>query len=267
MDQENLSEASAAGLRASYRVARAGTQDTTRANVFSEMMAHPMPPPAPPNSAHRLWAQRVVLVTITLGFSALLYLAIDIFQEAPPIPDRVTAPDGTVLFTGNDIREGQQVFLKYGLLDNKAIWTRKPKESRISSELQNTLALHGAMHIAKQRYGLTLDQLTPDQRTQILAEVSRELKRNHYDPKTRVLAVSPSYGDWYKTQPQVWQERLSKPSKNAGSKPQAIHDQSEIKQLSAFVAWTEWASSAQAKDTKATADTYPVSATALLGGP
>lgn len=227
MDQENLSEASASSFGASYRLApdRAATRDTARANVLSEMMVHRMPPPAAPSPARRRWAQRVVLVTIALGFASLLYLTIDIFQEAPPIPDRVTAPDGTVLFTGDDIREGQQVFLKYGLLDNKAIWTRKSNDSRISSE------------------------------------------HNHYDPKTRVLAVGPSYGDWYKTQPQAWKERLAKPSKNAGSKPQAIHDQSEIKQLSAFVAWTEWASSAHAKDTKATADTYPVSATALLGGP
>jgi len=249
MDQENVEETSVSSFGASNRL-RESTQYQTL-------------PSATLTPIRQRWAQRVVLVTMTLGFAGLLYLTVDIFQEAPPIPDQVTAPDGTILFTGDDIREGQQVFLKYGLLDNKAIWSRGSSDPRVSSEQQNTLALHGASHIAKQRFGLTVDQLTPDQRTQILAEVSQALKQNHYDPKTRVLAVGPSYGDWYKTQPQAWKERLAQPSKK-GSKPQPIHDQSEIKQLSAFVAWTEWASSTQAKETKAPVDTYPVSAAALV---
>lgn len=58
---------------------------------------------------------------MVLGFSALILLTVKVYHEAPPIPDRVVVADGSTLFTGEDIREGQQVFLKYGLMDNGSI--------------------------------------------------------------------------------------------------------------------------------------------------
>lgn len=250
MDQENVEQTSVSSFSASNRL-RESTQYQTL-------------PSATLTPICQRWAQRVVLVSIALGFAALLFITVQIFREAPPIPDRVTAPDGTVLFTGKDIRQGQQVFLKYGLLDNTTILARGPNDSDSSSEPQNTPALHGAMRIAQQRYGLTLAQLSPEQRTQIAAEVSRELTRNHYDPKTGVLAVGPSYGDWYKTQPQAWKERLAKPAKKGGKAPHQIRNQDELNQLSAFVAWTEWATNAHPRSEHARDNVVqPVSAAAL----
>jgi nitric oxide reductase subunit B len=59
---------------------------------------------------------------MALGFSALILVTVKVYHEAPPIPDHVMGPDRSVLFTGEDIRDGQQVFLKYGLMDNETIW-------------------------------------------------------------------------------------------------------------------------------------------------
>ena len=38
------------------------------------------------------------------------------YQAAPPITDRVVSASGTPLYTGNDVRAGQDVFLKNGLM-------------------------------------------------------------------------------------------------------------------------------------------------------
>lgn len=67
------------------------------------------------------WWRRASILTMALGFSVLILLTVKAYDDAPPIPDKVTAPDGSVLFTGADIRDGQQVFLKYGLMDNGSI--------------------------------------------------------------------------------------------------------------------------------------------------
>lgn len=262
MDQESMSTQATDGFPPNPLMLdqRAVRNAAARAQILARGVQQALPP-VTPQPARRRWAQRVVLVMITLGFATLLYATLQIFQDAPPIPDRVTAPDGTVLFTGDDIREGQQVFLKYGLLDNRSVWTRRPSDPGISSELQNTLALHGATRIAQQRYGVSFEELTPEQRAQIIAEVRLELQRNRYDPKTRVLAVGPNYGDWYKTQPQAWQERLSQPARKGG-KTTALRDPGEINQLSAFVAWTEWAS--HVKDKNPPVQMHAVSAAALV---
>lgn len=68
------------------------------------------------------WWRRACLFTMALGFSVLILLTVKVYYEAPPIPDKVTDPDRSILYTGKDIRDGQQVFLQHGLMDNGTIW-------------------------------------------------------------------------------------------------------------------------------------------------
>ena len=189
------------------------------------------------------WWRRASLLTMALGFSVLILLTVKVYHEAPPTPDKVAGPDGSVLFTGDDIRDGQQVFLKYGLMDNGTIWGHGAMLGPdFSAEYLHTLALHNATSIAQRRYGLPLDRLTPAQRAMVEAEVRTELKQNRYDPQTGVLAVGPDFEDWFQHQPSVWNLYFSTPARNGGLSAGTISDPGELKQLSAFVTWTAWAS-------------------------
>src|SRR5688572_18198972 len=69
----------------------------------------------------RGWFQGALLV-ILVGFTILLYLAVRVHVEAPPIPTRVVDPTGRVLFTGADILTGQQLFLRNGLMEYGSIF-------------------------------------------------------------------------------------------------------------------------------------------------
>ena len=68
------------------------------------------------------WWGRAVAFTFVLGFTVLILLTVKAYQNAPPVAGRVVDPAGTVVFTGDDVRRGQDVFLKYGLMDNGTIW-------------------------------------------------------------------------------------------------------------------------------------------------
>lgn len=65
-----------------------------------------------------------------VGFVALAGLAVLIWITAhtysndvgAPIPARVADIQGQTVFTGEDIIAGQQVFQKYGLMENGSIW-------------------------------------------------------------------------------------------------------------------------------------------------
>src|SRR5687767_12115920 len=67
------------------------------------------------------WIQAVVLVSV-FGFTVLGYMAARTYQAEPPIPDRVVASSGTHLFSGNDVRAGQDVFLRNGLMQYGSIF-------------------------------------------------------------------------------------------------------------------------------------------------
>jgi nitric oxide reductase subunit B len=68
------------------------------------------------------WWRRASLLTMVFGFAVLILLTFKVYHEGPPVPDKVIGPDGALVFTGEDVRDGQQVFLEYGLMDNGSIW-------------------------------------------------------------------------------------------------------------------------------------------------
>ncbi|MBU6486784.1 MAG: hypothetical protein KGQ57_03070, partial [Burkholderiales bacterium] len=64
------------------------------------------------HSTRRLW--RWLGLVCLLSFAALLWLGREIYLAAPPIPSAVVSDSGQVLFTGDQVKRGQQVWLAAG---------------------------------------------------------------------------------------------------------------------------------------------------------
>ena len=58
----------------------------------------------------RGWVQATLLVVLC-GFFILGLLAYRTYMAHPPVPQRVVDSKGRIVYTGRDIKEGQQVFL------------------------------------------------------------------------------------------------------------------------------------------------------------
>lgn len=114
-----------------------------------------------------------------------------------------------------------------------------------SAAYLHTLALHNAASIASERYGRPLESLASSQRAMVEAQVRTQLKQNRYDTESGVLAVGLAYKAWFGRQAGVWSDYFSDPGRNGGLRARTISDPGELKQLSAFVAWTAWASVAK----------------------
>ncbi len=67
------------------------------------------------------WRHSIILVMIA-GFSVLTLVTVLTYTNAPPIPERAVDTAGAVVFTGADILMGQEVFLKYGLMEHGTLW-------------------------------------------------------------------------------------------------------------------------------------------------
>lgn len=187
------------------------------------------------------WRQAVILVMI-LGFSVLMGLAIKTYRDAPPIPDKVTSESGDIIFTGQDILAGQQVFLKYGLMDNGTVWGHGAYLGPdFSAEYLHTLSGDAAEAIAIQRYNRALNALTPAERNAVRAEVQQVLKQNRYNPQTETLVLTPGEAVSYQKQIAKWTAYFAQPTGNGGLPPKYINDPQELNSLTAFFAWSAWA--------------------------
>src|SRR5262245_22368138 len=68
-----------------------------------------------PMSVSPLWLQGSIL-TFVIGFAFLSFSAVRIYQDGAPIPERIVDDAGNVLFTKQQILDGQEQFLTYGLM-------------------------------------------------------------------------------------------------------------------------------------------------------
>ena len=189
------------------------------------------------------WWKHSVILTVVVGFSILIWLATKSYQDAPPIPERVLSPSGEAVFTAQDVRKGQQVFLKFGLMENGTIWGHGAYLGPdFSAEYLHTLADDAQNLLARQLYHREMIQLTPEERQAVYAEVQHLLKTNRYDPRTNSLAFTEPESESFRRQIAKWKTYLAQPRTNAGLPANYINDSEEVRQLTAFFAWTAWAS-------------------------
>ncbi|MFB3785402.1 MAG: nitric-oxide reductase large subunit [bacterium] len=138
----------------------------------------------------KLWTSLVLV--IALSFAVLGYYGWVIYREAPPIPDRVATADGRTLFTGQDIRDGQNVWQSAGGHQLGTIWGHgsyvAPDWSADWLHRECEWLLNSW---AKQDYNSdSYAALDVEKQAELKARLKNELRTNTYDPQTRVLTVS-----------------------------------------------------------------------------
>lgn len=139
--------------------------------------------------ARKLW--RWLGIVFVLSFAALGWLGREIYLAAPPIPRAVVGADGSTLYTGEQIENGQRAWRSAGGQQLGTVWGHG---SYVAPDWsadwlhREALALRGIL--AEENYGSAFDELSLVQRTGIDAAVKQEMRRNAYDAATGVVTVS-----------------------------------------------------------------------------
>lgn len=189
------------------------------------------------------WWRNSVLFILVIGFSVLIWVAVRAYRDAPPIPQKVVSEVGETIFTHEDILSGQQIFLKYGLMENGTIWGHGAYLGPdFSAEYLHTLAIMAGEEISQERYNEDLRKLNKIEENVVFAEVQQLLKQNRYDPQNKSLIFAQLEARSYQEQIKKWTDYFSHPSGNGGLPTKYIRDPKELRQLTSFFAWTAWAS-------------------------
>ena len=195
------------------------------------------------------WWMRAVLIVMVLGFAGLAAVTMLSYRNAPPVPELVLNAQGGAVFTGDDVREGQTVFLKYGLMANGSIWGHGAYLGPdYSADALHRLGLHTAEAIAQQRFQRGFAMLTPVEQAAVTGEAAATLKTNRYEAATQTLRFTPAESIAYEQQISHWKAYFHDPARNGGLKADLITDPMELRQFAAFVTWAAWASVANRPD-------------------
>src|SRR5215467_4063379 len=161
------------------------------------------------------WWKVAALGTMAAGFAVLILLTAKAYQNAPPISDRFVDPAGAVVFTGDEMIAGQQVFLKHGLMDNGTIWGHGGYLGPdFSAQSLHILALDLADRIARERLSRRYSALTPEEKSAVEGAVALDLKANRYDPASGTLALPEGAAESFRGLVKYWTRYFDGPERN-----------------------------------------------------
>ena len=188
------------------------------------------------------WWIRTILIVMGLGFAGLTMITMLSYSNAPPIPAKVVDAQGVAVFSGDDIRNGQAIFLKYGLMANGSIWGHGAYLGPdYSAEVLHRMGEQTAESIAQQRYQQPFAALSRSQQAAVQGETTVALKTNRYNAATATLELTTPETATYRQQIDYWTDYFRDPSRNGGLKANLITDPTELHQFTAFVVWAAWA--------------------------
>jgi nitric oxide reductase subunit B len=179
------------------------------------------------------WIQATVLVFL-FGFFVLGMLAYRTYSGQPPIPERVVGPGGEVVFTGDDVREGQKVFLRNGLMQYGSIFGHG---GYLGPDYTSDYLRRSALAVRESYGGEASDRAA--------SRTMEDFKQNRYDPENRTLEYTGAQTEAFGEAREYYGRFFSEPSTRYGLRPEAITDPRETKELTAFFSWSAWAAAAE----------------------
>lgn len=187
------------------------------------------------------WKQAVILVMI-FGFSLLGLITVKTYQGAPPIPARVVDATGQVVCTGDDIKGGQEVFLKYGLMEHGTLWGHGAYLGPdYTAEYLHRLAEIGRDTLAQAHYGQPYRNLASGQAAEVDGTLKAALKQNRYDQASGTLTFTEAEVAAFRAQTVEWKAYFAGAQPAPGLPAKFIHDEVELNRLTAYFAWATWA--------------------------
>lgn len=142
-----------------------------------------------PPSYRRLWISLIAVIGIS--FVVLSYFGTEIYRKAPPIPNRVVTVEGEVLFTSQQIKDGQNVWQSMGGQQVGSIWGHGAYVAPDwSADWLHREAVWLLNSWASQLGADTYEKLAPENQGALRERLKRELRTNTYNPATGDLVVS-----------------------------------------------------------------------------
>jgi nitric oxide reductase subunit B len=195
-------------------------------------------------STARLW--RWLGLICVLSFGALGYLGWEIYLSAPPIPKAVVSSDGEVIFTGDQVKLGQQAWMSAGGQQLGTVWGHGSyvapdwsadwlhKEAVALQAIRSAQAAGGAS-------ASTADKAAVEIR------VREEMRRNTYDSIDGTVKVSPERAQAIKEVASHYEGLFGTDPKLAKLREQyamtdgMLPNKDERVALTAFFFWSSWA--------------------------
>ena len=199
----------------------------------------------------KLWLALVAVLVIS--FVALLWVGVRIYQEAPPVPERVVTTDGRVVFDRGAVAAGQNVWRSRGGMEIGSVWGH----GAYLAPDWTADWLHRELVVvldtwAQDEQGRPYADLTIEQQAALRERLRQEYRRNEYDPATRTLTVSPVRARAIEAVAVYIGDVFGNGRAAYAIPAGTLSDPDRQRELSAFFFWSAWAAATHRPDSNVT---------------
>lgn len=198
----------------------------------------------------KLWW--TLFLTLGITFGILGWAGVEVYRQAPPIPQQVVAANGAVLMTQDDILNGQSAWQSTGGMQLGSVWGHGAYQAPdwtadwLHRELLAWLNL-----AAQETGGAPYDALTPSRQAELRQALKEDYRTNTFDKasgtvkvserRAQAIAQTASYYDkLYGNDPSLQGSRHS-----FAMKENTLPSAQRRQDLTKFFFWTAWAASTE----------------------
>ncbi|MFN7922961.1 MAG: nitric-oxide reductase large subunit [Bryobacteraceae bacterium] len=190
----------------------------------------------------KLWIA-FVLVLVT-SFSILGWIGTRIYQEMPPIADRVVASDGSVVIPSGDIAKGQNVWQSMGGMELGSVWGHG---SYVAPDWTADWLHRESMFLldewSRKDLGRAYGDLTPEDQSRMQGRLQTVIRANTLDASNTVITVPPERARAFQSLVAHYSEVFRNGNAGYAIPRGTIANEERLKQLAAFFWWTAWSAS------------------------
>lgn len=189
----------------------------------------------------------IMLFFLGLCFGVLIFGGYMIHKEKPPIPITVTSEKGEVLFTGEDIIDGQNYYFSRGGQHIGSIWGHG---SYLAPDWSADYLHRMGLFIAARINGLNADAaqsfeqkdfdlLKPEKRAELTAITTEMIKTNRLQ-KDETLIYTENQAEAHKALTSYYTNLFKNGHDRMGLQPGIVRSDEEGRIISAFFSWLAW---------------------------
>ena len=188
----------------------------------------------------KLWIALTIVMVVS--FSVLGGVGVKLIRSAPPIPAQVVGDGGRVIFSGETIRDGQNVWQSIGGQELGSVWGHG---AYVAPDWTADWLHRECVFIldrwAKDAGAASYAALAPEAQAGLRERLQSTMRRNTYDPQTDQITVDPGQAEAIGVLTAYYGDIFSN-GRDAYAIPRgALKDPEKIRQLGAFFWWTAWA--------------------------
>ena len=188
----------------------------------------------------RLWI--ALAAVMVFSFGVLGWIGSRIYQEMPPLPDRVVSTDGTVVIAEGVIGRGQNVWQTMGGMQVGSVWGHG---SYLAPDWTADW-LHGEAVFmldewAKAEFnGAAYDTLPFEDQARLRGRLEIMMRTNTFDPKTRTITIDPMRARAFEHSVARFGEVFIKGNPRYAIPAGSIRSEERMRDMAAFFFWTSW---------------------------